>query len=568
VNASKVSAIAGTAIGFPPGSIAISTNITIEEGAALASDSFNSEIGIDDSVTVSAAAPTVVIQSEVLMDAASPFTIAITVGSSLALQDVTNYAVLYNVYVAAQGKNVIGVIPTTDIAIKDGKVTFETIYFGAYQLVKTSAPIDQKKEIATERAIVTKTAALASIVVDDYKPFAPGTGQTVTLTGKNFRPTMTIALGTTKISNVNVMSDVSASFVMPTGVQYGFNDFTVTQDGTVDKGKLFARADLTGFPLITMDASGVCSGVTYYDGNGDKQVGTKDCSGGSDVMLKSVYDTNNDNKVDNAQVANSAASAASAASAVNASAASYATGQKGTNIASAATLNLPGDGSFYDVTGTTSVQGISSAPVGTRITLRFVSGLQLQNKFVSPKLRLRNLKNYAVPPGNMVEFVSLGGGDWEEIARSEFPNVIVAVEMNETGFDVNENTRWSRVDVNTWNTVLINSGTQYDVSTGLVTLSEAGTYTIEYGMSVPTFTINQVKPDCYMEIFKNGTSIDGFIPANLGSQPHSGCEGEKSTPPITLGALGTIKAKFGIGSFNGSAQTAKGQKTFMRIIKQ
>lgn len=410
VTASDSSAIAGTQISFPPGAVALATDITIQEGASLVSEGIKSEIGMDSSISLTVASAAVVVQSSVAMDAAAPFTVSIPVaGASLALLESsdTNYAILYNVYVAAENGYVVGVIPKTELSYADGVVAFQTRHFGSYQLVISSDPIVEKQEVATTREIVTqKDADVAPMVVDTYQPYVASSGKTVTVRGKNFRNTMTIALGSTLVSDLKVVSDVSASFVMPTAVKFGFTDIEIAQEGVVEKGRMFALEQKTSYPLITMDESGVCSGVNYYDANGDKRIGTKDC-GGTDSMKKSVYDVNGDGKVDQAATSDAAGSALSA---------DFAVGAAGTTITApvSGTLSLPGNGSFYTVSGTGSFNAISSAAVGARVTLRFSGSVQV---VTSASLQLANHGGMIFKTGAVLELVSLGSGVWREIGR-------------------------------------------------------------------------------------------------------------------------------------------------------
>lgn len=85
---------------------------------------------------------------------------------------------------------------------------------------------------------------------------------------------------------------------------------------------------------------------------------------------------------------------------------------KGANIASAATLTLGTDGNYFQVTGTTGITGISSAPAGTEIILEFQGALLLTHNGTS--LILRGATNYTTVAGDVLRFISEGGGNWRQ----------------------------------------------------------------------------------------------------------------------------------------------------------
>jgi len=158
LSASSSGEIAGSQVAFPAGALAINTNITIEQGISFAGANTGSSLGIGN---VDAAGPSVVITSSEAIDAGSPFTLQIpTSGTSLALADDTDSrtVVLFKYKVAAEGKSYLGIIPRDQIEIKNGYVTFETKYFGAYQVSVTETVVTEVKRIESDVPIVTKAA--------------------------------------------------------------------------------------------------------------------------------------------------------------------------------------------------------------------------------------------------------------------------------------------------------------------------------------------------------------------------------------------------------------------------
>ena len=158
LSASTTGEIAGSQVAFPAGALAINTNITIEQGISFAGANTGSSLGIG---TVDAAGPSVVITSSEAIDAGSPFTLQIpTTGASLALADDTDSrtVILFKYKVAAEGKSYLGIIPRDQIVLEGGYASFETKYFGAYQVSITETVIKEVKRIESDVPIVTKAA--------------------------------------------------------------------------------------------------------------------------------------------------------------------------------------------------------------------------------------------------------------------------------------------------------------------------------------------------------------------------------------------------------------------------
>lgn len=80
-------------------------------------------------------------------------------------------------------------------------------------------------------------------------------------------------------------------------------------------------------------------------------------------------------------------------------------------MASATTMNIgAADGNFILVTGTNTITAFDTAQAGTRRTLKFESALTITYK--SKSMILPNSENLAVITGDVVEFISLGDGNW------------------------------------------------------------------------------------------------------------------------------------------------------------
>jgi hypothetical protein len=93
----------------------------------------------------------------------------------------------------------------------------------------------------------------------------------------------------------------------------------------------------------------------------------------------------------------------------------------GASLTAASTLTLGTDGNYFQVVGTTPILGISMAPAGTRITLRFTSSGCLLTHGAGLVLAYGNHLSRA---GDVLEFVSEGSGNWRELAPVGTPRVL------------------------------------------------------------------------------------------------------------------------------------------------
>ena len=90
-------------------------------------------------------------------------------------------------------------------------------------------------------------------------------------------------------------------------------------------------------------------------------------------------------------------------------------GVKGADIASGATLTLVAGSDFADVTGTTTVTAISTRPAGSRFTFQFDGALTLTHNATT--LILQGAVNLVTAAGDVLRFISEGGGNWREEGR-------------------------------------------------------------------------------------------------------------------------------------------------------
>lgn len=90
---------------------------------------------------------------------------------------------------------------------------------------------------------------------------------------------------------------------------------------------------------------------------------------------------------------------------------------KGADLASAATLGIPIEGSLFDVTGTTTITSLSDVYPGRTVLLRFTGVLTLTN---SANLRLPTGSNIRTAAGDIGAFVNTSFGVWACYTYQEF----------------------------------------------------------------------------------------------------------------------------------------------------
>jgi hypothetical protein len=157
IQASENSKIAGSQVEFPPGSLAIDTEISMQPGQQVATDQSLQSLAIDSQVA-SKSTP-MVVTSSVALDTSSPFSLTLPIpntGSSLVSEfpqfgladPLSNLVIFYNVQIAAENRNVAGIIPRRDIEIVNGYARIFTRHFGTFQTAILTKPVESPVQIA------------------------------------------------------------------------------------------------------------------------------------------------------------------------------------------------------------------------------------------------------------------------------------------------------------------------------------------------------------------------------------------------------------------------------------
>ncbi len=284
VKAGEKSSASGTIVSFPPGSLAIDTEIKIDESVVLTSAAFSAQLGIDGTVT--AAGKPVTVQSLSDAQVLQPFTISIAVsngGTQLADSNfLSRLIVLYKGRDITTNAVVAGAVPPSELTLSNGTVTFSTHVFGAFQPVLTVQPmVSAPKQITLPEAkILTKREAvvLPTIAIASRTPFITSAGNRVTIKGANFRPSMLLAMGGKPVTELRVASDTVATFNTPSYQGFGLATLTAEQDGTEQQISLMYNGSATDYPVYAALPADICSPTKFYDAQGSLQTGTRNCT--------------------------------------------------------------------------------------------------------------------------------------------------------------------------------------------------------------------------------------------------------------------------------------------------
>lgn len=247
----------GSQVTFPPGAIAVDTNVHMEDGATLATSATLSALGSTEENDVAAASESVaILADDVSVEAAQPFSVSLKMNASSASlttdSDFSNLIVIYQANVG--GVPHFGVIPRADLTIENGKVSFGTTFFGVYQAALVAAPqAVPTKQVAAGPISTKRESQGAPLEVLQLSPVAFTPGTKIEVTGSNIRPSVEVSVGGVKAQGVVVASSKSMSFVVPADTPTGSVDVAFKQDGVTSSLQGFIKTDGQSVPTISED---------------------------------------------------------------------------------------------------------------------------------------------------------------------------------------------------------------------------------------------------------------------------------------------------------------------------
>lgn len=161
----STSSLAGMKLDFAPGSLAISTIISLNPSNSIVSSALASEIGAEASTEIQSVSSAITLSSSVSLDALNPFSLSIPVASTALrlTSDPTTWVIVYRIYVASTNKYKVGYYSQKDISVQTTSsgflVKFFTSSFGTFE-VAAAGSLAGKESASAESAIpVTSKSA-------------------------------------------------------------------------------------------------------------------------------------------------------------------------------------------------------------------------------------------------------------------------------------------------------------------------------------------------------------------------------------------------------------------------
>lgn len=146
---------------------------------------------------------------------------------------------------------------------------------------------------ADTRSSASKLSEKQALEITGRTPVIVSPGDTVEITGHNFRPEMVVTLAEGQAIDALIDSDTKASFQVPADAPAGGANLTITQDDVTQKISLVFTAGKTDYPIVVGEPAILCAGTKYYDAIGVLREGTKVCNVAVEAKLCS-----NDGEVD------------------------------------------------------------------------------------------------------------------------------------------------------------------------------------------------------------------------------------------------------------------------------
>lgn len=149
--------IAAVSVSIPPGTLAIATNITIQEAAPLGLEQTRTELGLPDDVK--AAGPAVLITTDVPVDAAVPFTVALSFDGNIGLALAGNYGVAAILRDVLASSTLAQLFAGASIVVTPPTVQIQTTHFGSFQVLLSQLPLGETRTAASAQEAVAKIVA-------------------------------------------------------------------------------------------------------------------------------------------------------------------------------------------------------------------------------------------------------------------------------------------------------------------------------------------------------------------------------------------------------------------------
>lgn len=282
-------------VSVPSGALAANQQLSIEPGFHTDTAEIHSEFNIGTDNTITPAGVATVVSSNIDSNLSTPMTIALDLPVSgaglLGLFVDRHFFVVYTVRDSIAKAWKRGIVPNDSITIADNKLTFTTKLMGKYEVFQASKRIDPPK---TERIVSEPELVAPPVSVSKVTPLAAKPDELVTLRGKYFTDKTTVSIGNLKVGTVKVQSSNQLTFHMPD--IFGLRTITVAEATSTATAEVIGRSTRIDRPVIGLNPDQVCSGISYYDHQGNAQEGTRRCDyeaceedGGTDCVASTAY---------------------------------------------------------------------------------------------------------------------------------------------------------------------------------------------------------------------------------------------------------------------------------------
>jgi len=212
---------------------------------------------------------------------------------------------------------------------------------------------------------------------------------------------------------------------------------------------------------------------------------------------------------------------------------------KGADIASASTITVPVEGSYFSVTGTTGITAINNTYNGRLVYLKFAAGILLIN---SSGLVLPNGESITTNADDIAVFINDSSGVWRCVAYPNYNNILTNGIREKATLSATASTGTINFDVLT-QPILIN------------TLNSTGSWTLNFrGSSAVTFN----------SLLSAGQSLSCTFIASQGSATIYSAYISGTTMTVTSVSAGTLavgQELSGTGVTAGTTITALGSGT-------
>lgn len=224
--ASPNSSLSGSQVEFPPGVLAIDTEVSVQPGYQVATTQTIQSLAVDTQV-LSKTTP-IAVTSSIAIDTESPFTVSLPIPNTTSLLDpltsegklfleggistnpLDRLVVFFNVQIAAENRAVQGIIPRTNIEIVNGYARILTKHFGTFQAAILSKKIETQVQAPANPLPIPPDNAIAETPAPRryYIKGARTIGSSSNTTIQTWIPMMTPARVTS--STTTLMSGVAS----------------------------------------------------------------------------------------------------------------------------------------------------------------------------------------------------------------------------------------------------------------------------------------------------------------------------------------------------------------------